>query len=265
MGYVALAAQVAGQIFSFRQQEKQVAKMAEAIRQQAGNALMQMNREFMNMEIERKDNFEQITNELLNLDRSSMPLISGVESAVNEEYGDGGNTGRLINRSARADVLNTKTSLKDNLKRKSEEIDMNKEVQWISTKNYIDSLKMPKLPSRTAALLGIAGTIVTGVGHIKSQQAFAKANGMKYNRWTGHMSTNGRALYNNNNNNNQQGGNSLFRYGGLNTQPTFTVSGGYGAGDALSYVANIFSRRNEPDPVSPYGNYMIRSRYGYQY
>lgn len=280
MGYVALAAQVAGQIMKFRQQEKDVVAQAKAIRQQAENALYQMNHEFMHMELERKDNFEQATNELFRVDVNALGLNSAVRASVSEEYGDGGNTANLINRSAEADTLRTKSGIRDNLQRKSEEIDLNKEVQWLSTKRYISSLKMPKLPSRTAALLGIAGTVVGGVSHIRSQGAIAKANGMTYNRWTGRMSTNNNLLSSRGGSYGYNYGNTLYKptgaYGGYGqfqgggggffSSPTYVGGDSYNVGDFFSGLSNIFEMKNQtPSLGSPFGDYQIRSRYGFQY
>lgn len=190
MGWAAVGVQALGQIMNYKAQKEQVKAQRAAIRQEIENAILKMNRDFMNLEVSRKDAFDEAVGELSKIEIGSQSLVGSVDAAVNEEYAGGGNTGRLIQRSARADTERAKGQIKDNYKRQSNETDLNKETTWLDTKAFVKSkeMSMPQMPSKTALLVGLAGTALQGYTAMKQGQFNAKANGMEYNKWTGRYS-----------------------------------------------------------------------------
>lgn len=142
--------------------QKAQAKAAQAqMNAQKTAAIRNMNYAFQNFEQERTDAFDAAVAQLDKNAHNAMQLNSEVNNTINENVS--GNTARLLERNAVGDTLRTKSSIKDNYDRKSNEIDLNKESQLLSTKDYIKNLNAsaPKMPS---ALTNLVSTAATGVG-----------------------------------------------------------------------------------------------------
>ena len=139
-------------------QKSQASAAQSAMNAQKTAAVQQMNYAFQNFEQERRDAFDAAINQLDKNAHNSMQLNSEVSNSINETMS--GNTARLLERNVVGDTLRTKSSIKDNYDRKSNEIDLNKESQLKSTKDYIDNLNAsaPKMPSTFTNLVSSAAT-----------------------------------------------------------------------------------------------------------
>lgn len=154
---------IVGAVAQQQATESNVRAQQQAAKQQADNAIKSMNYAFQGYEMERQDAFDQAVNEIQQTRMNSMQLNASVEAAVNEDYIGGGRTADLINRSAKGDELRAVSSVKDNYKRKSNEIDLNKETTLINTKAQIAGIKPPSMPSRLGMVLGV-GSAITNYG-----------------------------------------------------------------------------------------------------
>lgn len=174
--------QIAGNYLS----QRATAKAAQAqMDQQAKAAFTEMNYAFQDYELERVDAFDAAVAELDKVAHNAMMLNSGVEAAVNETMS--GRTAKLLVRNVEGDTARTKASIKDNFTRKSNEIDLNKERQLLSTKDYINNLNAsaPKMPSRFSNALSTAGIVMSTYTKAQNQRQSVKNTGAKYNWVTG--------------------------------------------------------------------------------
>lgn len=146
MGYaVTTGLGIIGQVMGYNAQAKQAKAQGKA-------AITQMNYSFQNYEMERQDAFDSAVNDIINTRLQAQTANAAVDNAVNERLGSG-NTASLLKRSVRGDEARRVASIQSNYQQKSNEIDLNKESQLISTKSYIANIKTP---SKTALALGIA-------------------------------------------------------------------------------------------------------------
>lgn len=180
-----LGLKVLGNIFDYKAQRDQAKAQGEAMRQQAINAIRTMNYAFMNFEEERRDSFEESVGTLMKNTLNARSIESSVRSAVGESSADS-RTGRLLTRSTHADTLRNASQIQDNYRRKSNEIDLNKEQQMINTRSYIEGLHPPQMPSRMGLLFNIASTVLQD--YTKNQELSANkyaSTGKSENRYTG--------------------------------------------------------------------------------
>lgn len=179
-------AQVGLQAAGMYMGQKATAKAAQAqMDAQAKAAITEMNYAFQNYEQERTDAFDSAVAEITKARMNALQLNSGVRAAVNENLQ--GRTARLLVRATEGDTARAVASVKDNYARKSNEIDLNKESTYLSTKNYINNLNLsaPKMPSRMQNFISLVGTTLPTITTAFNQMNNVKASGQKYNFWTG--------------------------------------------------------------------------------
>lgn len=176
---------IAGTMMQQYGMEQAAAAQGQAMRQTADSAIQSMNYGFMDYEIERRDAFDAAVQEIAKTRLNAMQLNSQVEAAVAEEMGGGGRTADRIIRSAYGDEARAIASIQENYARKSNEIDLNKETNLLSTKNYIASLKPPDMPSRLGMYLGMASGALSGYTTAKQMQNDALSKGAKWDFWKG--------------------------------------------------------------------------------
>lgn len=169
--------QILGAIMQNSAQRKQAIAQGRAMQAQAYSAIKSMNHAFQNYEIERRDAFDSAVEQLHKATMQGRNLQGTVDSAVAEEYGDGGNTGRLLQRSTHADTLRALTSIKDNYQRHSNEIDLNKETKLLETKGFTENLHPPKAPSMLSNILNVGMAGLNGYMAMKGAQANQMLNG----------------------------------------------------------------------------------------
>ena len=134
-------------VMSVEAQNKSLEAQARANVQTAKNLITSMNYSFQNLEQERADAFDATIDDLQKIKLQGGRLQKQVEAAVNEGLSGGGRTADLINRAVRADTNRAIDSSKDNYRRKSNEIDLNKEAQALNTTAQISSIKQVEKPS----------------------------------------------------------------------------------------------------------------------
>lgn len=144
-----------------------------AMNAQAKAAITEMNWNIQDLEQQRVDAFDTAVAEISNVRLNSMQLNSGVKAAVNETMS--GRTANLIVRGTEGDTARAVSSIQDNYDRKSNEIDLNRERQVVSTHQYLENLNAsaPKMPSRFANFMNSAATAVgnyTMAQNISNQQ-----------------------------------------------------------------------------------------------
>lgn len=119
--------------------------------------MQSMNYSLANMEQQRSDAFEAAVEDLANVRLQALRQQSSVDAAVSEGIMGGGRTAALISRSMANDTARTAQSIKTNYSKRSNEIDLNKESQLLSTKQQIEALPKVHKPNALGTLLGVAG------------------------------------------------------------------------------------------------------------
>lgn len=184
--FIQMGLNMLGAVFQNKARERQAIAEGKAMRAQAYSAIKSMNYAFQNYEHERRDAFDSAVASLSKITMQGRGLQGGVDSAVAEEYGDGGNTGRLLQRSTHADTLRALTGIKDNYVRQSDEIDLNKEAKLMETKDFTSNLHPPKAPSILSNMLNVGLAGLQGYMQFKGAQASQMINGFRasYNNYT---------------------------------------------------------------------------------
>lgn len=162
-----LALQIGSAIFGHAQKRKEARAYRAMQEKKAKNAMQTMMHTFQNLENARRDSFMQATAELENTRLHQRGLEGMVKAGTAEEMGDS-RTARAINRSADAMSARIETSIKSNYTQQSNEIDLNKESKWLETKQFIEGLDMPKLPSAGSLFMDIG---MAYLGHRQNQDA----------------------------------------------------------------------------------------------
>jgi hypothetical protein len=165
---------IVGTVMGARSQAKQAEAQGKAV-------VTSMNRDFMNLEIQRQDSFDAAVQEITKTRLNAMQLGAGVDVAVNEDLGDS-NTGKLIKRSVEADEARNVASIQDQYQAKSNEIDLNKETTLLNAKAQLKGIAKP---SKTATALGIASGVVSAYTSAMEAKATANSNGMDWDFWKG--------------------------------------------------------------------------------
>ena len=140
------------------EQRKALAAQGEANVQQARNYITQMNFSFQNLEQERMDAFEQAVSDLEKTKLQGKRLEAQVAAAVNEGLEGGGRTADLLKRAAEADTNRATASIKDNYRKKSNEVDLNKEAALVNAKMSIKSIRDVEAPSLWSTVFNVAAS-----------------------------------------------------------------------------------------------------------
>lgn len=158
-------------LFNTYSQNQALIAKGKANQQQAQNYITSMNYSFQNLEQERMDAFEAAVSELENTKIQGNRLEAQVNAAVNEGLEGGGRTADLIKRAAQADTNRATASIKENYAKKSNEIDLNKEMALINAKQQIKSIQDVEKPSLFGTVLGIATAYYNAREHEEQMQA----------------------------------------------------------------------------------------------
>lgn len=166
-------------------QNKSLEAQARANVQTAKNMITSMNFSFQNLEQERVDAFDATIADLQKIRLQGMRLQKQVEASVNEGLSGGGRTANLINRAVRADTNRAIVSSKDNYRRKSNEIDLNKEAQALNTKTQLNSMKQVEKPTLLSTLFKLGTAYYNAKQTEDSIQAIRNQAGVKdKNSWS---------------------------------------------------------------------------------
>lgn len=144
-------------------QNRSLEAQGQANAQTAKNMLMSMNYNLQNLEQERSDAFDATIEELEKIKIQGNRLTSQVNAAVNEGLAGGGRTANLIKRASQADVERAEVNAKDNYRRQSNEIDLNKESALLNTKSQISSIKQVEAPSLLSSLVTLGTAYYQGL------------------------------------------------------------------------------------------------------
>jgi hypothetical protein len=175
MGVVAGAVlKIAGDVVNSRAQAKQAEAQGKAI-------VSSMNRDFMNLEIQRQDEFDAAVKEIADVRLNAARTGATLDVAVNEDLGDS-STGKLLKRSAKASEARAVSAIQDQYSSKSGEIDLNKETTLLNAKAAIGGIQKP---SKTAFAIRTLSTVAGAYTSAQNQQAQANADGMDWNLYTG--------------------------------------------------------------------------------
>lgn len=177
--FIQMGVNMLSAMFNNRAKRKQAEAEGRAMQAQAYSAIKSMNHAFQNYEHERRDAFDSAVNNLTKVTMQGRDLQGSVDSAVAEEYGDGGNTGRLLQRSTHADTLRTLTGIKDNYQRQSDEIDLNKETKLMETQQFTSNLHPPKAPSMLSNMINVGLAGLQGYMQFKGSQNAQIINGLR--------------------------------------------------------------------------------------
>lgn len=134
-----------------------------AARQTSKNMIMAMNYSLQNLEQERQDAFDATVADLQNIKLNGNRLNAQVAAAVNEGMVGGGRTANLLKRATQAEMERTISQSKDNYRRRSNEIDLNKEASVLNTRMSISSLAKVQKPSFLSTLVNIGTSYLSGL------------------------------------------------------------------------------------------------------
>lgn len=148
---------------------RQAEAQADQIIQQGKNMIKTMNYAFSNFENERRNSFEASVAQLGAIRLQARGLEASVQNATGELQS--GKTAKLLVRSTQADGLRTTTQVKDNYIRKSDEIDQNKERQFLSTQQYLSQLQTPRIPTLLGGIIGQAGNLLSSYNAYRNMNA----------------------------------------------------------------------------------------------
>lgn len=154
-------------------QNKSLEAQARANVQTAKNIITSMNYGFQNLEQERADAFDATVADLQKIRLQGGRLTSQVSAAVNEGLAGGGRTANLLKRSAQADTNRALSSARDNYRRKSNEIDLNKESQAMEAKGRLNSIAQVEKPSLWSTLLKL------GTAYYRAEQTGDAIQGIR--------------------------------------------------------------------------------------
>lgn len=162
-------------------QNKALQAQGQANRQTAKNYITSMNFSLQRLEQQRRDAFEATIDDLEQNKLQGHRQEAMVNASVNEGLQGGGRTANLLKRSAQADTNRAVTSIKENYKNKSNEIDLNKEATLLNTKSAISSIQDVKKPSLLSTLVSL------GTAYIGARTTWESINGMRHQAGvTGH-------------------------------------------------------------------------------
>lgn len=157
-------------------QNKSLEAQARANVQTAKNIITSMNYSFQNLEQERVDAFDATVADLQKIRLQGGRLTSQVSAAVNEGLAGGGRTANLLKRSVQADTNRALSSSRDNYRRKSNEIDINKEAQAMDAKGRLNSIAQVKKPSLLSTIFKV-GTAYYGAKQTEDSIQGIRAQG----------------------------------------------------------------------------------------
>ena len=182
--------QVASSIYGQHSQAKALQAQYDAQRKAA---ITQMNYAFQNYELERTNAFDSTVNELTQIRSQAQKLVGSVKAATAETQE--GRTADLIVRNAEGDTARAYASVQDNYDRKSNEIDLNKESVYKSTRDYVNNLGKSlsaQMPSRMTNLINAAAIGLGNFTQVQNQKnewyaqgLLGKDSGNTVNWWTG--------------------------------------------------------------------------------
>lgn len=144
---------IIGSLMSVANQNKALAAQSRANAQTARSYIHSMNYNLQGLEQQRRDAFEAAIQELEKTKLQGNRQEAGVVAAVNEGIAGGGRTARLLVRSAEADTNRAVSSVKSNYRKKSNEIDLNREVALFNGKQAVASVPQIKAPSFLSTVL----------------------------------------------------------------------------------------------------------------
>lgn len=154
-------------------QNKSLEAQARANVQTAKNIITSMNYSFQNLEQERVDAFDATVADLQKIRLQGGRLTSQVVAAVNEGLAGGGRTSNLLKRSVQADTNRALSSSRDNYRRKSNEIDLNKESQAMDARGKLSSIAQVQKPSLWSTLFKV------GVAYYGAKQTEDSIQGIR--------------------------------------------------------------------------------------
>lgn len=142
---------IGASIMNVKGQHDALSAQSRANAQTATNYITSMNYSLQNLERQRRDAFEAAITDIQKIKLQGNRQASGVEAAVNEGL-SGGRTANLINRAAQADINRAIASSQDNYARKSNEIDLNKEMTLMNTQRQVGSIQRLNKPTMLSTL-----------------------------------------------------------------------------------------------------------------
>lgn len=144
---------IIGSLMSVANQNKALAAQSRANAQTARSYIHSMNYNLQGLEQQRRDAFEAAIQELEKTKLQGNRQEAGVVAAVNEGIAGGGRTARLLVRSAEADTNRAVSSIKSNYRKKSNEIDLNREAALFNGKQAVASVPQIEAPSFLSTML----------------------------------------------------------------------------------------------------------------
>lgn len=160
-------------------QNKSLEAQARANVQTAKNIITSMNYSFQNLEQERADAFDATVADLQKIRLQGGRLTKQVAAAVNEGLAGGGRTADLLKRSVQADTNRALSSSRDNYRRKSNEIDLNKEAQSMEARGRLSSIAQVQKPSLLSTIFKVGAAYYGAKQTEDSIQAIRTQAGVK--------------------------------------------------------------------------------------
>ena len=144
---------IIGSVMSVANQNKALAAQSRANAKTARSYIHSMNYNLQNLEQQRRDAFEATIQDLEKTKLQGNRQEAGVVAAVNEGIAGGGRTASLLVRSADADTNRAVSSVKSNYRKKSNEIDLNREAALFNGRQAVASVPQIEAPSFLSTIL----------------------------------------------------------------------------------------------------------------
>lgn len=166
---------IASTLYQGYASNKALEAQGRANRQTARNYITSMNYNLQSLEQSRRDAFDATIDDLEKNSLQGHRQEAGVAAAVNEGLMGGGRTANLLKRSSAADTNRALTSIKDNYRRKSNEIDLNREATVRNTRSSISSIQDVEKPSLLSTLVSL------GTAYVGARTAYESVDAIRHN------------------------------------------------------------------------------------
>ena len=151
----------------------------EAQKAQAQEIIRKYNYSLQDIGMQRADATDSAINEVQQVRTNALGLVSGVDAALSENYGEG-RTAAQLSRAANADTLRASESIRDNLLRRYSEFDANQDRAYLNAKIGVENANSSIKAIEKSSRLGILSTLVQHGIAAKVAQSEARTKGLNW-------------------------------------------------------------------------------------
>lgn len=161
MGSFAIAA--GSQLLGYSSQVQQTKAYNQALSRQAGQQIMSYNYDIQNIEMKRRDNFENTIDKVTQAQKQGARNVASITASVNQSLGlAGSRTGKAIEQTSQQDITEAVNSYLTNYARIDASITETERQRQLSASNTMSGIRsqVKDTPSILPTLLGIGTSYV---------------------------------------------------------------------------------------------------------